>query len=122
MVADWSFLLSSTESALLHIARAFIANPEVMCLHKPVLHLSQQMGDNIYKVLQEYVLMPHRLGSQVVTMVVSFTKKKDDWIMTTHRFHIDAVTFESFVSFLIASNGNEINDLNASSLWLMAQG
>jgi len=56
MVADWMHVLSGTESALLHMARAFIANPEVLCLHKPVLQLSFKMADNIYKVLQEYVL------------------------------------------------------------------
>ncbi|CAE8600391.1 unnamed protein product [Polarella glacialis] len=53
---SWKTILSSTDQALLHIARALIANPDVLCIHKPTLFLNEKMGDLVYEILQEYVL------------------------------------------------------------------
>lgn len=52
---DWLKLLSSTEIALLHVARALVCNPEVLCIHKPALFLNTEMSDNMYAVLKEFV-------------------------------------------------------------------
>jgi ABC-type uncharacterized transport system fused permease/ATPase subunit len=52
---EWGQLLSSTDSALLHIARALITNPEILCIHKPALFLNTQMSENVYNVLKEFV-------------------------------------------------------------------
>eukprot|EP00931_Biecheleriopsis_adriatica_P046606 TRINITY_DN26785_c0_g1_i2.p1 TRINITY_DN26785_c0_g1~~TRINITY_DN26785_c0_g1_i2.p1 ORF type:complete len:946 (+),score=170.58 TRINITY_DN26785_c0_g1_i2:30-2867(+) len=55
LVTNWLQTLSSTEAALLHIARALVANPEVLILHKPTLFLNNQLADNMYAVLKEFV-------------------------------------------------------------------
>lgn len=55
MVLHWQTVLSSTEAALLHIARSLIANPEMLFIHKPALYLNSEMGDNLYQVLKMYV-------------------------------------------------------------------
>merc|ERR1719253_1510589 len=52
---EWGKIISSTEMALLHIARALITNPEVLCIHKPALFLNTEMSDNMYAVLKEFV-------------------------------------------------------------------
>eukprot|EP00931_Biecheleriopsis_adriatica_P060469 TRINITY_DN36324_c0_g1_i2.p1 TRINITY_DN36324_c0_g1~~TRINITY_DN36324_c0_g1_i2.p1 ORF type:complete len:903 (-),score=130.73 TRINITY_DN36324_c0_g1_i2:61-2769(-) len=51
----WLEMLSSTESACLHVARALIANPEVLVIHKPALFLNTEMADSMYSLLQEFV-------------------------------------------------------------------
>merc|ERR1712187_148134 len=53
---SWSTLLSLTECVQLHIARALIANPEVLCIHKPTLTFNDALKEQIYKVLKEFVL------------------------------------------------------------------
>merc|ERR1712072_313060 len=52
---DWLGLLSSTEAALLHVARSLIANPEILCIHKPALYLNERLGDNMYTQLKDFV-------------------------------------------------------------------
>eukprot|EP00927_Polykrikos_kofoidii_P012828 TRINITY_DN15562_c0_g1_i1.p1 TRINITY_DN15562_c0_g1~~TRINITY_DN15562_c0_g1_i1.p1 ORF type:complete len:1046 (-),score=123.79 TRINITY_DN15562_c0_g1_i1:55-3192(-) len=52
---DWTKTLSATEASLLHIARGLIANPEVLCIHKPTLYLQADSGLNLYDVLNEFV-------------------------------------------------------------------
>jgi len=52
---DWLNVLSSTEIALLHVARALVTNPEVLCIHKPALFLNTELSDNMYAVLKEFV-------------------------------------------------------------------
>jgi ABC-type uncharacterized transport system fused permease/ATPase subunit len=53
--ARWLTLLSSTELAILHTVRAFVMNPEVLCIHKPTLFLNSEMADIMYTVLKEFV-------------------------------------------------------------------
>merc|ERR1712176_1194425 len=43
------------ESSLLHVARALVANPEVLVIHKPTLFLNTAMGDLMYETLKSYV-------------------------------------------------------------------
>eukprot|EP00931_Biecheleriopsis_adriatica_P031987 TRINITY_DN18707_c0_g1_i5.p1 TRINITY_DN18707_c0_g1~~TRINITY_DN18707_c0_g1_i5.p1 ORF type:complete len:918 (-),score=98.31 TRINITY_DN18707_c0_g1_i5:25-2778(-) len=52
---EWLDMLSGTESACLHVARAFIANPEVLIIHKPALSLNADMTDMMYNLLQKFV-------------------------------------------------------------------
>lgn len=51
----WLDLLSSTDLALLHVARALIANAEVLVMHKPALFLNNAMADSLYMYLKEFV-------------------------------------------------------------------
>lgn len=53
--AKWLDLLSSTDLALLHVARALIANPYVLVMHKPALFLNNSMADALYTYLKEFV-------------------------------------------------------------------
>jgi len=55
LVANWHGLLSSTEASLLHTARALIANPELLLIHKPTLCLNSEMTDTLYYILKEFV-------------------------------------------------------------------
>lgn len=52
---NWEDLLSQTESFLLSIVRALVANPEVMCLHKLALTYDDQTSDKVWKTLREFV-------------------------------------------------------------------
>eukprot|EP00930_Biecheleria_cincta_P042802 TRINITY_DN29452_c0_g1_i1.p1 TRINITY_DN29452_c0_g1~~TRINITY_DN29452_c0_g1_i1.p1 ORF type:complete len:510 (-),score=73.91 TRINITY_DN29452_c0_g1_i1:31-1560(-) len=52
---QWNQVLSSTEAALLHIARALIAGPELLYIHKPTLYLNPEMTDMVTGVLREFV-------------------------------------------------------------------
>eukprot|EP00441_Pelagodinium_beii_P046865 CAMPEP_0197622862 /NCGR_PEP_ID=MMETSP1338-20131121/2984_1 /TAXON_ID=43686 ORGANISM="Pelagodinium beii, Strain RCC1491" /NCGR_SAMPLE_ID=MMETSP1338 /ASSEMBLY_ACC=CAM_ASM_000754 /LENGTH=930 /DNA_ID=CAMNT_0043192633 /DNA_START=111 /DNA_END=2903 /DNA_ORIENTATION=+ len=55
LVCPWREVLSSTECALLHLARALIANPEILCIHKPTLYLNNEYSDLLYSVLKDFV-------------------------------------------------------------------
>ncbi|CAE8597453.1 unnamed protein product, partial [Polarella glacialis] len=48
LATEWLTVLSATEASLLHIARALIANPDVLVIHKPTLYLSNEMADVVY--------------------------------------------------------------------------
>eukprot|EP00931_Biecheleriopsis_adriatica_P031991 TRINITY_DN18707_c0_g2_i5.p1 TRINITY_DN18707_c0_g2~~TRINITY_DN18707_c0_g2_i5.p1 ORF type:complete len:490 (-),score=55.60 TRINITY_DN18707_c0_g2_i5:164-1456(-) len=52
---DWLETLSGTESACLHIARALIANPEVLVIHKPTLFLNTEMAEMMCRLLRKFV-------------------------------------------------------------------
>jgi len=51
----WNAVLSQTEKHLLCLARALIANPEVLCIHKPTLAFDEKTSNIVLEVLQEYV-------------------------------------------------------------------
>jgi len=51
----WNAVLSQTEKHLLCLARALIANPEVLCIHKPTLPFDEKTSNIVLRVLQEYV-------------------------------------------------------------------
>lgn len=51
----WSEALSGSEKHMLVIARALIANPEVMCIHKPTLHVNDPMAEKIVGMLRDFV-------------------------------------------------------------------
>lgn len=54
-VLDWESALSQTECQLLSIARALVANYEVICLHTPTNGLSPEATKNIMCMLKEFV-------------------------------------------------------------------
>eukprot|EP00927_Polykrikos_kofoidii_P041152 TRINITY_DN35068_c0_g1_i1.p1 TRINITY_DN35068_c0_g1~~TRINITY_DN35068_c0_g1_i1.p1 ORF type:complete len:1030 (-),score=116.81 TRINITY_DN35068_c0_g1_i1:248-3337(-) len=54
-VCDWSKTLSATEASLVHTARAIIADPDVLCAHKPTLYLQEDLAANLYEVLRKFV-------------------------------------------------------------------
>jgi len=51
----WIRTLNYSERAKLHLARAFIMNPEVMVLQRPLSHFNQQDQDNVLSLLKEHV-------------------------------------------------------------------
>jgi len=52
---SWPDLLSQSVASALCIARALIANPEILILHKPTLPFDEVMSDLVLKVLKEFV-------------------------------------------------------------------
>lgn len=51
----WADVLSETQCQLLSLARAIIANPEVMCLHKPTQIFDEVQGHRVASVMREFV-------------------------------------------------------------------
>lgn len=51
----WADTLSGSEKHMLVIARALITNPEVLCIHKPTLHVNDQSAKTIINLLREFV-------------------------------------------------------------------
>jgi len=52
---DWLTVFSETERQLFSIARALVANPEVMCIHKPIDILTSNRANQVIEVLREFV-------------------------------------------------------------------
>eukprot|EP00429_Kryptoperidinium_foliaceum_P106013 CAMPEP_0176257514 /NCGR_PEP_ID=MMETSP0121_2-20121125/38088_1 /TAXON_ID=160619 /ORGANISM="Kryptoperidinium foliaceum, Strain CCMP 1326" /LENGTH=416 /DNA_ID=CAMNT_0017597359 /DNA_START=26 /DNA_END=1273 /DNA_ORIENTATION=- len=52
---SWGETLSGSEKHMLVIARALIANPEVLCIHKPTLHVNDRAGEKIVGLLRDFV-------------------------------------------------------------------
>jgi len=51
----WHAQMNHTELAKIHLARAFIVNPEVMILHKPLLHFSPEPRRKVASIIGEQV-------------------------------------------------------------------
>lgn len=56
-VVQWNDVLSLTQRVLLNLARALIANPEVLCIHRPTRAFERDMPqfDNTLKMLRCFV-------------------------------------------------------------------
>merc|ERR1719215_1431834 len=54
-VHPWADVLSQTQCQLVSLARALIANPEVLCLHKPVMVFSDSTAHLLVRALREFV-------------------------------------------------------------------
>eukprot|EP00928_Gymnodinium_smaydae_P052909 TRINITY_DN37034_c0_g1_i1.p1 TRINITY_DN37034_c0_g1~~TRINITY_DN37034_c0_g1_i1.p1 ORF type:complete len:807 (-),score=167.76 TRINITY_DN37034_c0_g1_i1:360-2780(-) len=53
--ATWCNKLSHTEIALMHLSRAFIANPQLLVVHRPENHFDHEQGRLILGLLRAYV-------------------------------------------------------------------
>mmetsp|Transcript_46580 Transcript_46580/g.87202 ORF Transcript_46580/g.87202 Transcript_46580/m.87202 type:complete len:154 (-) Transcript_46580:141-602(-) len=53
-VKIWAEELSETQKRLLQFARAVITNPEVMCIHKPVMTYTDKYADKVLEMLREF--------------------------------------------------------------------
>lgn len=51
----WHAEMNHTELAKIHLARAFIINPEIMILHKPLLHFSPESRRKVASIIGEQV-------------------------------------------------------------------
>jgi len=51
----WSKNLSHSEKHLLHLARALIANPDVLCLHRPMTKVTSQVCTQIIELMRDFV-------------------------------------------------------------------
>lgn len=51
----WMARLSATEHALVHIARAFVVNPEVLVIHRPTLRFNEDQRTRIMELLAQFV-------------------------------------------------------------------
>merc|ERR1740139_188024 len=53
-LTTWNESLSYTQRCLLCLARAFIGNPELMCIHKPTMPFDEKTSVMVFDVLSEY--------------------------------------------------------------------
>jgi len=51
----WRQAASYTESVKIHLARAFIMNPEVLVLQRPLYHFARDARPMVWKLIKEYV-------------------------------------------------------------------
>eukprot|EP00747_Dinoflagellata_sp_TGD_P138464 gnl/TRDRNA2_/TRDRNA2_175786_c1_seq7.p1 gnl/TRDRNA2_/TRDRNA2_175786_c1~~gnl/TRDRNA2_/TRDRNA2_175786_c1_seq7.p1 ORF type:complete len:170 (+),score=14.67 gnl/TRDRNA2_/TRDRNA2_175786_c1_seq7:149-658(+) len=52
---NWSEVLSHTQRHMLCLARAFITNPEVLCIHKPTIFFGKHTSRVVMDLLREFV-------------------------------------------------------------------
>jgi len=52
----WWKKLSNTEIAMIHIARALVANPELLVSHRPYIHFNKDAGEVLMSALAENVM------------------------------------------------------------------
>merc|ERR1719271_1553622 len=52
---EWIHTLSATDMAAIHLARAFIMNPEVLVLNRPTVHFDPGRSSKIYGLIHEFV-------------------------------------------------------------------
>jgi ABC-type nitrate/sulfonate/bicarbonate transport system ATPase subunit len=53
--ANWTAKFSASELALLNIARAFIANPEILCMHRPTTILDDSTTARVVCLFKDFV-------------------------------------------------------------------
>lgn len=51
----WMKSRTTTELALIHLARAFIVNPEVLIMQRPLIHFNKDKRDHMCDILREFV-------------------------------------------------------------------
>merc|ERR1711972_1043582 len=51
---QWVEVLSYTQKCLLCLARALVANPELMCIHKPTMAYDEQTSETVVRILKEW--------------------------------------------------------------------
>jgi ABC-type multidrug transport system fused ATPase/permease subunit len=51
----WQDVLSHTEKAKIHLARALIVNPEVLVLHRPLSHYDQKTAEKVLHIIKYHV-------------------------------------------------------------------
>jgi len=51
----WMPKLTYTDQAAIHLARAFVMNPEVLVMHRPTIHFDILRAENVYTLLHEFV-------------------------------------------------------------------
>eukprot|EP00932_Pfiesteria_piscicida_P000232 SRR837773.10224.p1 GENE.SRR837773.10224~~SRR837773.10224.p1 ORF type:complete len:166 (-),score=37.93 SRR837773.10224:89-517(-) len=51
----WTSSLANSERHLVNVARAFIANPDVLCIHKPLIHHNPQRAELIMTLMRDFV-------------------------------------------------------------------
>lgn len=54
-VVAWPQVLSMTSRYMVSLARAFVFNPEVLCIHKPILSFDPAIGQRILGLFADYV-------------------------------------------------------------------
>eukprot|EP00930_Biecheleria_cincta_P059654 TRINITY_DN45368_c0_g1_i1.p1 TRINITY_DN45368_c0_g1~~TRINITY_DN45368_c0_g1_i1.p1 ORF type:complete len:885 (+),score=88.88 TRINITY_DN45368_c0_g1_i1:45-2699(+) len=54
-VLKWSDIIPQAQRQLLSLARALIANPNVLCIHKPVSVLNSAQADKVFSVFREFI-------------------------------------------------------------------
>jgi len=52
---SWGEVFSNTKICLLSLARALVYNPEIMCLHKPMLPYSDEVKSEVMRILKDFV-------------------------------------------------------------------
>jgi len=52
---NWRRQLSGTETAMISIARAFVANPNVLMIQKPTAHFNEEMGALVMQMINSFV-------------------------------------------------------------------
>lgn len=52
---DWNEVFSMTQQSLLSLGRAFVANPEIMCIHKPTMTLDPKTSTIVINLLRAFV-------------------------------------------------------------------
>jgi ABC-type multidrug transport system fused ATPase/permease subunit len=53
--AHWGEILSQTQAVLVNLARAFVANPEVLVLHKPTIVFDDTAARNVFRCVRRFV-------------------------------------------------------------------
>jgi len=53
---NWSTKFSAAETQLLNLARALVANAEMLCIHKPTAVFNDVLAHTVMKALERYVL------------------------------------------------------------------
>lgn len=109
---EWCDVLSTTECQLLSLARALIANPEMLCIHKPTQVFNEEMSLNVTGVLKEFVMTQGLLEDANIFM----TRPRTCVMTTSDRCNL---TFADEVFHVSRENGIRrvavTSDLNMSS-------
>merc|ERR1719456_593310 len=77
---DWGDVLNNTQRILLNLARAFVANPEVLVVHKPTSVFDDATAENTYKCLRQFVIQK---GLCMDPKMISFRRPRACVVTTT---------------------------------------
>jgi len=93
---QWHDVLSASQCQLISIARALIANPEVLCMHKPTEHFNEAQAHLVTKTLREFVSHRGLLQTDSPTMrrprtLIMTSTRRSNFSEANRIFHVSKV-------------------------------
>lgn len=109
---QWARTLSISERMVIHLARAFVYNPEVLVMNRPTSQLAEDIADDVFEMLREFV------DNRGVELPSEFKEKRRPRTAFVSFSRISGMLKSDTVWLVDAGAIREVNKKDASSYFV----